>query len=678
MSRTVPPEVGAILRRIPSVDEVLAGAAIQRLLEREPRWAVLEAVREVLAACRERALAGGARPEAATALLDLQTIQASVAKATARKAGPSLRPVINASGVLLHTNLGRAPLAPSALAAIAAAARGYSNLEFDLDAGIRGSRQAHVERLLCALTGAEAALVVNNNAAAVLLGVNTLAEGREVVISRSELVEIGDAFRIPDVMTRAGGRLREVGTTNRTHLADYERAIGPETGLILKVHRSNFQILGFTADVEMASLVTLARQRGLPVMEDLGSGALVDLSIFGLRREPLAADAILGNHRATGTATGSEMEMRLQGTRSLQTQGGCPSFVVDAIMRGTLDGDFLDLAIEQLSQRVQSPFDITAEDAQVVIDEIAPYWKGKTYHEALAVALPEETARYTFDPKDPLMSRFIVNETSSFRSSLQWVHDYEKVLKKGFRGIRKEAKERLNALVQANKELVRNLAHEIKNPLGGIRGAAQLLAMEIHSPELTEYTHVIVHEADRLQALVDRLLAPHRRPHVVGDVNIHEICERVRTLMLAEFPRGLRFARDYDASIPEFRGDREQLIQAVLNIVHNATQALGERIAAGDARIILRTRVARQATIARTRYRLALDLHIIDNGPGIPDELKDRVFFPLVSGRDTGSGLGLTLAQTFVQQHNGLIEVDSRPGRTDFRILIPLQPAHDT
>jgi L-seryl-tRNA(Ser) seleniumtransferase len=292
MSRTVPPEVGAILRRIPSVDEVLAGAAIQRLLERQPRWAVLEAVREVLAACRERALADGARPEAAAALLDPQAIQASVEKATARKAGPSLRPVINASGVVLHTNLGRAPLAPSALAAIAAAARGYSNLEFDLDAGVRGSRQAHVERLLCALTGAEAALVVNNNAAAVLLGVNTLAEGREVVISRSELVEIGDAFRIPDVMTRAGGRLREVGTTNRTHLADYERAIGPETGLILKVHRSNFQILGFTADVETASLVALARQRGLPVMEDLGSGALVDLSAFGLRREPLAADAI--------------------------------------------------------------------------------------------------------------------------------------------------------------------------------------------------------------------------------------------------------------------------------------------------------------------------------------------------------------------------------------------------
>ncbi len=292
MSRAVPPEVNAILRRIPSVDEVLTGAAIQRLLERQPRWAVLEAVREVLAACRERARASGAGAEAVAAMLDPQAVQTAVEAATIRKAGPSLRPVINASGVVLHTNLGRAPLAPSALAAVTEAARGYSNLEFDLDAGTRGSRQAHVERLLCALTGAEAAFVVNNNAAAVLLGVNTLADGREVVISRGELVEIGDSFRIPDVMTRAGGRLREVGTTNRTHLADYERAVGPETGMLLKVHRSNFQLLGFTADVDTASLAALAKQRGLPLMEDLGSGALVDLAAFGLRREPLAADAI--------------------------------------------------------------------------------------------------------------------------------------------------------------------------------------------------------------------------------------------------------------------------------------------------------------------------------------------------------------------------------------------------
>jgi len=232
--------------------------------------------------------------------------------------------------------------------------------------------------------------------------------------------------------------------------------------------------------------------------------------------------------------------------------------------------------------------------------------------------------------------------------------------------------ERAHGLAQANKELVRNLAHEIKNPLGGIRGAAQLLAMEITSKELTEYTNVIIHEADRLQALVDRLLAPHRRPHVVSDVNIHEICERVRSLILAEFPRGLAVERDYDTSIPEFRGDREQLIQAVLNIAHNATQALADRIAAGDAQLVLRTRVARQATFGRQRFRLALELHIQDNGPGVPEAIRDRIFHPLVSGRDGGSGLGLTLAQTFVQQHQGTIECDSVPGRTIFKLLIPL------
>jgi two-component system nitrogen regulation sensor histidine kinase GlnL len=234
-----------------------------------------------------------------------------------------------------------------------------------------------------------------------------------------------------------------------------------------------------------------------------------------------------------------------------------------------------------------------------------------------------------------------------------------------------DREERQLGLTEANRQLMRNLAHEIKNPLGGVRGAAKLLEAEL-TPDQREYTRVIIAEADRLQALVDRLLVPHRSPRVLADVNIHEVLERVRMVMLAEFPRGLTIERDYDASAPEFRGDKEQLIQAVLNVVRNAAEALEDRIAAGDAQIILRTRVARQVTIARARHRLALDLHVIDNGPGIPDELKDRVFFPLVSGRDNGTGLGLTLAQTFVQQHNGLIEVDSRPGRTDFRILLPL------
>ena len=237
---------------------------------------------------------------------------------------------------------------------------------------------------------------------------------------------------------------------------------------------------------------------------------------------------------------------------------------------------------------------------------------------------------------------------------------------------KQDREERLIDQAQANKELIRNLAHEIKNPLGGIRGAAQLLEMEIESRELIEYTQVIIHEADRLQSLVDRLLAPHRRPHVVGDVNIHEICERVRSLILAEFPRGLKIEREYDVSIPEFRGDREQLIQAVLNVAHNATQALSERIADGDAQITFLSRIARQVTFGKQRYRLALELHVIDNGPGVPESIKDRIFYPLVSGREGGSGLGLTLAQTFVQQHHGLIECESVPGRTDFKILIPL------
>lgn len=235
-----------------------------------------------------------------------------------------------------------------------------------------------------------------------------------------------------------------------------------------------------------------------------------------------------------------------------------------------------------------------------------------------------------------------------------------------------DREERQLGLSEANRELVRNLAHEIKNPLGGLRGAAQLLEAELESDEQREYTRVIIAEADRLQALVDRLLAPHRVPREMAPLNIHEVCERVRMIMLAEFPRGLTINRDYDASVPEMFGDKQQLIQALLNIVRNAVQALEARIASADASILVRTRIARQVTLARTRHRLALDLHVIDNGPGIPEEIKERVFFPLVSGRDNGTGLGLTLAQTFVQQHRGVIEVDSRPGRTDFRILIPL------
>jgi two-component system nitrogen regulation sensor histidine kinase GlnL len=237
--------------------------------------------------------------------------------------------------------------------------------------------------------------------------------------------------------------------------------------------------------------------------------------------------------------------------------------------------------------------------------------------------------------------------------------------------LRSERDERVTQQVEANKQLMRNLAHEIKNPLGGIRGAAQLLEFELPEKSLREYTQVIIKESDRLQTLVDRLLAPHRRAHTTELINVHEALERVRSLVLAEFPSGLRIIRNYDTSLPDIIGDKEQLIQAVLNIAHNAAQALSEEIRRGTAVIELRTRVARSVTIAKQRYKLALDLHVIDNGPGIPDEIRDRIFFPLVSGREGGSGLGLTLAQTFVQQHQGFIACESQPGKTDFHIQIP-------
>ncbi|KUM02406.1 PAS domain-containing protein [Chromobacterium subtsugae] len=219
---------------------------------------------------------------------------------------------------------------------------------------------------------------------------------------------------------------------------------------------------------------------------------------------------------------------------------------------------------------------------------------------------------------------------------------------------------------QANRELIRNLAHEIKNPLGGIRGAAQLLEHELADrPELKEYTAVITEEALRLQALVDRLLAPHRS-HSRAPINIHEVLERVRSIALAQHPQGLAVIRDYDTSLPLLSADKEQLIQVVLNIVNNAVQALR-----GQGRIVLRTRVARQITLARKRHQLALKLQIEDNGPGVPDDIRDHIFYPLVTGRAEGTGLGLTLAQAFVHQHGGSIEFESRPGQTCFTVLLP-------
>lgn len=236
--------------------------------------------------------------------------------------------------------------------------------------------------------------------------------------------------------------------------------------------------------------------------------------------------------------------------------------------------------------------------------------------------------------------------------------------------IRIANEERLLIQQQANRELIRNLAHEIKNPLGGIRGAAQLLGLELSDrPELKEYLEVITSEALRLQSLVDRLLTPNRK-HVLTDVNVHEVLERVRSIVLAEYPQGLRIQRDYDTSLPALHADKEQLIQVVLNIVRNAVQAMQ-----GVGEITLTTRVARQVTLARRRHQLALQLQIIDNGPGIPAEIKDHVFYPLVTGRAEGTGLGLTLAQTYVHQHQGTIEFESRSGYTCFTVLLPFAGA---
>ncbi|MBI3221997.1 MAG: nitrogen regulation protein NR(II) [Nitrosomonadales bacterium] len=219
---------------------------------------------------------------------------------------------------------------------------------------------------------------------------------------------------------------------------------------------------------------------------------------------------------------------------------------------------------------------------------------------------------------------------------------------------------------QASRLLLRNLAHEIKNPLGGIRGAAQLLEQELEKPALREYTQVIVQEADRLRSLMEKLLSPQNATHYSA-LNIHEVLERVRSVVLAELPEDLKIQRDYDISLPALIGDKEQLIQVMLNIVRNAAQAMQ-----GKGTITLRTRIARQVTLVKRRHKLAVMVQIIDNGPGIPPELQDKIFYPLVSGHADGHGLGLTLAQDYVSQHHGTIEFDSEPGRTCFTVLLPL------
>ena len=269
-------------RGLPSVSALLEREAVRALFDRAPRPVVVDAVREAIADVRR----GAVRPDSDAEWAD------AVAVALARAQRPSLRRVINATGVVLHTNLGRAPLASSALEAATRVAASYTNLEYDIDRGARGSRYVHCVALLRELTGAEDALVVNNNAAALVLVLNTLAMGRAVVISRGELVEIGGSFRIPDIMAKSGARLVEVGTTNRTHAQDYERALAADVGAVVKVHRSNFAMEGFVAEVDARALAALAAPRGIPLVHDLGSGLLIPLDDIGLTGEPTAADAV--------------------------------------------------------------------------------------------------------------------------------------------------------------------------------------------------------------------------------------------------------------------------------------------------------------------------------------------------------------------------------------------------
>jgi L-seryl-tRNA(Ser) seleniumtransferase len=269
-------------RDLPSVNTLLETSAVHSLLEQHPRRVVLDAVRSAIDAAR--AAGDFHRTEQ-------QWIE-SIASAVRNRAQPSLRRVINATGVVLHTNLGRAPLADAAIRAIEEVAEGFSNLEYDLETGQRGSRYSHCVDLLRRLTGAEDALVVNNCAAAMVLALNALAQRKEVLVSRGELIEIGGSFRIPDIMARSGAKLVEVGTTNRTHDDDYRRAITPKTGAIVKVHRSNFTIEGFTSEVSVERLAFIAAEHGLPVVHDLGSGLMLPLDTYGLTGEPTASIAL--------------------------------------------------------------------------------------------------------------------------------------------------------------------------------------------------------------------------------------------------------------------------------------------------------------------------------------------------------------------------------------------------
>lgn len=276
-----------LLRQLPAISVVLEQEPVKNLADSCPHTVISDAAGEVVQGIREAILKGNV-----SALEDFDTIVSKVVKKVQEKSRPNLKKVINATGIILHTNLGRAVLSEAAVKAINDIAGNYSNLELDLATGERGTRYSHVEDLLCSLTGAEAGLIVNNNAAAVLLVLSSLAKGKEVIVSRGQLVEIGGSFRIPDVMAQSGATLVEVGSTNKTHLRDYENSVTDETALLLKVHTSNYKIIGFTSEVSVSDLVKLGRNRNIPVYEDLGSGVLVDFVKYGVIHEPTVRESI--------------------------------------------------------------------------------------------------------------------------------------------------------------------------------------------------------------------------------------------------------------------------------------------------------------------------------------------------------------------------------------------------
>ena len=388
----------SLLRELPSVDRLLTHPRCQPLLARTSRDYVTRQCRALLDEIRAAIRAGKA-----TDAVNEESILAQLAARLQTDGGSRLVRVVNATGTILHTNLGRALLPQAAIEAAVRAGKNAINLEYDLEKGARGKREEMVESLLLDLTGAEAASVVNNNAAAVLLGLNTLAEGREVIVSRGELIEIGGSFRIPEIMAKSGATLKEVGSTNRTHPQDYEKAIGKNTALLLKVHTSNYKIVGFSAEVSLEELVAIGKKHNVPVMEDLGSGALVDLSRHGLPKEPLVAervalgadvvtfsgDKILGGPQA-GLVVGKKNYLQQMNKNPLQRALRCGKLTL-AALEATLrlyqqSADSIE-AIPTLRALTRSLADIEAMGARLL-----PVI-GKTLGDGFHVALEDSTSQ---------------------------------------------------------------------------------------------------------------------------------------------------------------------------------------------------------------------------------------------------------------------------------------------